>query len=146
MNFRVSKISLVLIAGLVWVIAGANVLRIGIMELNGDDQSVWLVILESSTVFLLFFTLVFKKLYYKNMARIEQKKDKSCPFSFFDTKGWIMMTIMITAGIVVRYFHLIPRMYLSVFYIGLSLALIITGMLFVRYWFIRKVIRKDDSE
>jgi hypothetical protein len=47
-------------------------------------------------------------------------------------KGWIIMIFMIAFGITIRAFHLLPNSFISVFYTGLSTALIITGFLFLR--------------
>lgn len=74
-----------------------------------------------------------------NSITIEQKrKEKNCPFSFFDVKGWIVMVFMITFGITIRSFHLLPDAFISVFYTGLSLALMSTGVLFIRYWWVSR--------
>lgn len=132
MTFKVSKKTLLLVAGLVWLIAGINILRIGISTWVNTDQFWLFKIGEATVVFLLFFILVFKRLFEKHTKRIENKKEKSCPFSFFDKKGWIIMTFMITLGITIRKFQLAPNSFISVFYTGLSLALIITGILFLR--------------
>ncbi|MDY4250700.1 hypothetical protein [Bacteroides pyogenes] len=94
---------------------------------------------EAIIVFLLFFVLVFRKLYYKHTRRIEQKKEeKNCPFSFFDAKGWAIMTFMIALGVSIRRFQLLPDTFISVFYTGLSVALILTGILFLRYWWLKR--------
>ena len=70
---------------------------------------------------------------------IERKKEqKNCPFSFFDVKSWIVMIFMICMGITIRSFHLLPESFISVFYTGLSIALILTGVLFIRYWWLRR--------
>lgn len=104
-----------------------------------DSQDWMFKIGEATVVFLLFFILVFKRLYYKHTRRIEQKKeDRNCPFSFFDVKSWIIMIFMISLGIVVRSFRLLPESFISVFYTGLSVALILTGMLFIRYWWLKR--------
>lgn len=145
MKYGVNRQVLLITAGIVWIVAGANILRIGIVTWfghSGNDPSSadWLPkVGEASVVFLLFFFFVFKKLYYKHTQRIEQKKDKNCPFSFFDVKGWIIMTFMITLGITIRKLHLLPDAFISVFYTGLSLALIFTGVLFLRYWWQRRL-------
>lgn len=135
MKYGVSRQALLITAGVVWIIAGANILRIGILTWE-DSSHDWLFkVCEATLVFLLFFVLVFRKLYNKYTVRIEHKKiDKNCPFSFFDVKGWLIMIFMMTLGIVVRVFQLLPDSFISVFYTGLSLALIVTGILFIRYW------------
>ncbi len=139
MKYGVNRKVLLITAGIVWMAAGANILRIGIVTWLTDSQYWLFKIGEATVVFLLFFLLVFKKLYYKHTKRIEQKKkEKNCPFSFFDVKGWIVMFFMITFGITIRSFHLLPDAFISVFYTGLSLALMSTGVLFIRYWWISR--------
>lgn len=138
MKYGVNRNVLLITAGIVWIVAGVNILRIGIITWL-DQSDHWLFkVCEASVVFLLFFVFVFKKLYDKHTQRIENKKDSNCPFAFFDVKGWIIMTFMITLGITVRKFHLLPDSFISVFYTGLSLALIFTGVLFLRYWWQRR--------
>lgn len=139
MKYGVNRKVLLITAGIVWMAAGANILRIGIVTWLTDSQYWLFKIGEATVVFLLFFLLVFKKLYYKHTKRIEQKKkEKNCPFSFFDVKGWIVMVFMITFGITIRSFHLLPDAFISVFYTGLSLALMSTGVLFIRYWWVSR--------
>lgn len=139
MKYGVNRKVLLITAGIVWMAAGANILRIGIVTWLTDSQYWLFKIGEATVVFLLFFLLVFKKLYYKHTKRIEQKKkEKNCPFSFFDVKGWIVMFFMITFGITIRSFHLLPDVFISVFYTGLSLALMSTGVLFIRYWWVSR--------
>lgn len=135
MKFGVTKEALLLIAGTVWVIAGVNILKIGIVTWLTDGQDWLFKVGEASVIFLLFFNLIFKKLYYKHTKRINEKEGKSSPLAFFDAKGWIIMAFMITLGIVIRRFQLLPDSFISVFYTGLSSALIITGLLFLRKYF-----------
>lgn len=132
MKFGVNKRVLLYTAGGVWIFAGANILRIGVVTWLSDSQDWLFRIGEATVVFLLFFNLVFKRLFNKHSERIARKKGKSCPFSFFDVKGWIIMIFMITFGITIRTLHLLPNAFISVFYTGLSIALIITGFLFLR--------------
>jgi len=44
------------------------------------------------------------------------------------------MVFMITIGVLARTLHLLPEAFIAVFYTGLSLALIGTGIRFIRYW------------
>ncbi len=138
MKFGVNKDALLYIAGTVWIIAGINILRIGVIAWGNVAHSPLFRICEAIIVFLLFFNFVFKKLFYKHTRRIEEKTEKSCPFSFFDAKGWIIMGVMITFGILARKYRLLPETFISVFYVGLSSALIITGILFLRYGWIKR--------
>lgn len=139
MKYGVNRQVLLITAGIVWIIAGANILRIGITTWPNNTHYWLFKSCETTVVFLLFFILIFRGLYYKHTQRIEQKKkEKNCPFAFFDAKGWIVMTFMISVGSTVRTFHLLPDSFISVFYTGLALALIVTGILFLVYWWKRR--------
>lgn len=134
MKFGVNRHFLLTAAGIVWIGAGINILRIGLITWRESSQAAFLKVGEVTVVFLLFFIFVFRKLYFKHTRRIDRKKEeKNCPFGFFDIKGWIIMGAMITLGIIVRTFRLLPDGFIAVFYTGLSLALIYTGILFIRY-------------
>lgn len=139
MKYGVNRQVLLITAGTVWIVAGANILRIGIVTWMNDSQFWLFKIGEATVVFLLFFVLIFRRIYYHHTARIVRKKqEKNCPFSFFDVKSWILMVFMISLGITIRTFHLLPNSFISVFYTGLSLALIATGALFIRYWWLNR--------
>lgn len=134
MKYGVTKNTLLITAGIVWLLAGINILRIGISCWINDSHYWFFKICEATIVFLLFFGLIFHKLYKKHTHRISQKKSKNCPFSFFDVKGWIIMGFMITIGILTRTLHVLPEAFIAVFYTGLSVALITTGTRFIWYW------------
>ena len=87
MKYGVNKQILLITAGAVWITAGINILRIGIITWLNNSQDWMFKIGEATVVFLLFFVLIFKRLYYKHTRRIdEKKKTRNCPFSFFDVK------------------------------------------------------------
>lgn len=137
MKFKVNNNALLLTAGIVWILAGGNILRIGIVTWI-SDKHIWLFkMCEASVVFLIFFGIIFRKLYNKHSIRIQNKNNKNCPFSFFDKKSWLIMVSMITIGILLREYHLLPINFFSFFYTGLSLALIATGFRFIFLWFRR---------
>lgn len=139
MRYGVNRQVLLITAGTVWIVAGANILRIGIVTWMNDSQYWLFKIGEATVVFLLFFVLIFRRIYYQHTERIlQKKKEKNCPFSFFDVKSWILMIFMVSLGITVRTLHLLPNSFISVFYTGLSLALISTGILFIRYWWLNR--------
>lgn len=139
MRYGVSRNTLLITAGIIWLIAGLNILRIGIICWISDGQYWLFKVCEASLVFLLFFAIIFRKLYIRHTQRISRKKERSnCPFSFFDVRSWIIMTGMIALGITVRSFHLLPESFIAVFYTGLSLALSATGLRFLRYWWINR--------
>lgn len=138
MKYGVTRHTLLITAGIIWSLAGVNILRIGLTCWISDTQYWLFKVCEASLIFLLFFAIIFHKLYKKHTARISQKEGKHCPFSFFDVKGWAIMVFMITIGVVVRVYHLLPDSFIAVFYTGLSLALIGTGLRFLGYWWRNK--------
>ena len=96
MKYGVSSNTLLLTAGIVWLVAGINILRIGISCWITDAHYWLLKVCEASLIFLLFFCIVFHKLYRKHAQRITAgNPNKRCPFSFFDVKGWLVMAFMI---------------------------------------------------
>ena len=57
--FKVKKRNLLLIAGIVWFIAGFNVVRLGIMAYNANNPK-WYLYILSVIIFLLFGRMFFK--------------------------------------------------------------------------------------
>lgn len=131
MKLGVSRPTLLFIAGAIWIIAGGNILRIGLVTWWNDAQCWLFKAAEATLVFLFFFLLIFRKLLHKHTRRIVRKKEKNCPFSFFDLKSWLVMAVMMTFGITARRFGWLPPAFISFFYTGLGCALIITGILFL---------------
>lgn len=133
MKYGVSPNILLLTAGVVWMIAGVNIFRIG-LTCWADDERFWMLKLaEACLVFLFFFSMIFHRLYKKHTRRIAQKRGRRCPFSFFDAKSWIIMAVMIGFGVSARRLHLLPESFIAVFYTGLSVALMATGLRFIYY-------------
>ena len=75
MKYGVNRQILLITAGTVWIIAGANILRIGIVTWLNTSQDWMFKIGEATVVLLLLLILVFRIIYYKNTQRIEQKKE-----------------------------------------------------------------------
>lgn len=74
MKYGVSRSTLLITAGVVWLVAGLNILRIGIICWLGDGQYWLFKVCEASLIFLLFFAFIFQKLYNKHTRRISLKK------------------------------------------------------------------------
>lgn len=66
MKYGVSSNTLLLTAGIVWLVAGINILRIGISCWITDAHYWLLKVCEASLIFLLFFCMIFHKLYRKH--------------------------------------------------------------------------------
>ncbi|MFR4985906.1 MAG: hypothetical protein ACLUCH_00790 [Lachnospirales bacterium] len=126
---KVKKHTLLLIASLVWLIAGFNVLNIGIVTYK--NYITILNIILSLFVFSIFWFMIFKKLVFKHTNRIKEFKEEFQFFlNFFDKKSFIIMASMITLGVLIRTLHLAPDVFIAVFYSGLGSALFLAGILF----------------
>lgn len=125
----VRKKSLLGLASLVWMIAGFNVFKIGI-DTYINYISVINIIL-SFLVFGVFWYMVFYKLVVKHTLRIKNfQQPKQYFWNFFDMKSFIIMAVMMTGGVTIRIFHLLPEQFIAVFYSGLGAALFLAGSLF----------------
>lgn len=138
MKYGVNRQVLLITAGIVWIIAGANLLRIGIVTWLNDSRHWHFKVGEATVVFLLFLFSSSESSTINIPAGSNKRKRKKLPLLFFDAKGWIVMCFMIAMGITIRSLHLLPDTFISVFYTGLSLALMFTGILFIRYWWCRR--------
>ncbi len=134
--FKVSTEKLMIIAGVVWFIAGANILNLGAHAYMNDWGWLMLLLIAGSViVFGLFHTKVFTKMVRKHTERIfGYEEPKKNLFLFFDKKGYIMMAIMMGGGIGLRMSGLVPEWFIAFFYTGIGLALMMAGVDFiVRY-------------
>lgn len=125
----VRKQTLLLIACIVWGIAGFNVMRIGILAYGAYISVV--NILLSVVVFAVFQKFIFGKLVKKHTARIKgYEEEKHFFMKFFDVLSFIIMAVMITGGIALRNSGLAPERFIAFFYTGLGASLFLAGILF----------------
>lgn len=126
---KVKKENLFWIAGIVWGIAGYNVLKIGLEEYSKRVTPI--NILFSVLVFCAFWFLIFKKMADKHEIRIYGLAgEMQSVFKFFDAKSYIIMIVMMSFGIIVRKFDLASAGFIAVFYTGLGSALALAGLYF----------------
>ncbi|MEG1501674.1 MAG: hypothetical protein RR396_06915, partial [Clostridiales bacterium] len=111
---QVEKKWLLLIAGTVWLIAGINIMRIGVMAFHGTVMAV--SVLLSGLVFLLFHNFVFRKMVKKHTKRIYSYENaKQSVFKFFNKQAYMIMFFMITFGITLRMSHILPEVFIAIF-------------------------------
>ena len=97
---KVKKSTLLLVAGLVWLAAGVNILRIGVQAMLSCFR-VWLLV--GAVVILIGFFLMFFKIVKKHTKRIMgYPEEKKSIFYFFDLKGYLLMAFMMGLGIALR--------------------------------------------
>lgn len=136
---KVKKQNLLLLAGIVWMIAGFNVLRIGLETYEEYRMIINYAI--TLMVFLVFWFMVFHKLTIKHTKRIHGfEEELQLFYKFFDLKSFLIMAFMISFGIIIRKFRLLPDRFIAVFYTGLGAALFMAGVLFT--WNYIKIFKK----
>lgn len=127
--FYVTKEVLLGIAGFVWCAAGFNIVRIGLLAYAEQSGALLIagLLAGSVAVFLVFWTRIFSKLLGKHTDRIVGYGNARQPFwRFFDRQAFIIMAVMMTAGI-----SLVPSWFIASFYTGLGIALFGAGVGFL---------------
>lgn len=126
---KVKKKTLLLLACLVWTIAGLNIARIGFMAYSAF-VSIFNIFL-SIVVFSVFQLFIFGRLVKKHTSRIlDYREEYQFFWNFFDLKSFIIMAVMMTGGIFLRVSGLAPEHFIAVFYSGLGISLLLAGILF----------------
>ena len=135
----VSRHNLLFIAGLAWTTAGGILAGRGLGYLvHHGDYPGWR--LAGGLLFgLMFYVLLFAKISKKHIRRIRGLNiPYPCAFSFFNLRGYAMMAIMITGGVMLRKFDLISRQWLYNFYITMGVPLLVSASRFFYYWAVKK--------
>lgn len=131
---KVKKKTLLLIACLVWTIAGFNIFRIGVLAYTGYLSVINFIL--SIVVFGIFQYFIFGPLVKKHTKRITTYEEEYQLFlKFFDMKAFIIMAFMMTGGIYIRVSGLGSEHFIAVFYSGLGASLLLAGILFGRNYY-----------
>lgn len=129
-NFK--RLDLLLIGGLIWILFGSLLIYLGYRQMLISNQSILLYFLIAVGVFYLTFVYIFKKLAYKYSDRIINKKDDNVAvWKVFNIEGYLVITVLIIAGFYIGALDGLNPMWWAPAYIGLGLALIVSGVL---YW------------
>lgn len=128
--FNVKKRTLLLIAGIVWLMAGFNVARLGVLSYAVIEKR-WYLYVLSAVVFVLFGRMFFK-MSKKHTKRIIGYEEYRPFWYFFDVKAYLMMACMMSGGIGFRAAGIFPDIFVAFFYSGLGCALALAGVLFAK--------------
>ena len=90
--FHVKKRTLLLIAGIVWLIAGFNVARLGMLSYHVIESKWYLYIL--TVVVFSIFGMMFFKMSKKHTKRIMGYEATRPLWHFFDLKAYMIMACM----------------------------------------------------
>jgi len=127
----VNKNFLLFLAGFMWMAVGIMLNSIAAHWLLGYSRNEsWICILAGLAISLVIHHFGFLKIVDKNLGRISKMDGKPCAFSFMSWKSYIIVAIMVAMGIMLRHSS-IPKQYLSILYIGIGTALILSS---VRYF------------
>jgi len=128
----IPKNKLMLIAGLVWCVAGAMVSGIGLPLLWKLGATQLVLYPLAGVIFLIFYFLIFSRLVVKHTERIRERSEQRLPFwNFFDRSSYIVMAIMMAGGMWLRLAHVFPNWMIGFFYSGLGIALFSCGVRFL---------------
>jgi len=144
----IPKKYLLLVAALFWTFAGCMLLVRGFSILKFNFRSRFPEETGSILTGIIFYKFMFSKISLKHINRIQSiQPERPSIFSFFNRRSYILMTIMITAGVTLRMTGIIPEYYLALFYIAMGTPLLISAVRFYRYAFrdLRKQMGKPIS-
>lgn len=128
--FNVKKRNLLIIAGVVWLIAGFNVARFGVIAYLATGGQ-WYLYALSVIIFAIFGSMFFR-LSQKHTDRITRYEERRPFWDFFDLKSYIIMAIMMGGGIGLRSAGIFPDFFVAFFYTGVGGALTLAGVLFIK--------------
>lgn len=130
--------TLIAIAGAFWLIAGLNVVAVGIRAYAVAATSAPVVIalvVGTAAVFAVFFLRIFSPYAAKHARRIgDMAEQRVSIVRFMDAKGYIMIIFMIALGAGLRLSGFVPDWFIAFFYVGLGAALAVTGLRFFVLW------------
>lgn len=143
-KFHVKKRTLLAIGGCVWIIAGANIARLGIQAYKTMGKVPMLDIILSLVVFGAFAGMFFR-LSGKHSNRIHAYEEDTRSFwHFFDLKSYIIMAVMMSGGMWLRMSGIVSDEFIAFFYTGLGIALAFAGVSF--WWNYFKFPKNAEEE
>jgi len=123
---------LLLLSGFMWIAVGIMLLNYAYhwLEEEGGRTALFLAV-AGLLCSLVIHHFGFLKVVDKNLARILPMKGKRCVFSFQPWRSYLIILVMIAMGIGLRHSP-IPKPYLSILYIGIGMALILSSIRYLR--------------
>ena len=139
----VTRNILLLAAGVTWKGVGVMLLFLAVSWLyKTPGISMYLYIFAGIILALFIHHFGFLKIVDKNLARILRMDSKKCFFAFLPSKSYLIIIIMVIMGLMLRH-SIIPKYYLAILYIGIGLALILSSVRYIRFFF-RETKHKDQ--
>ena len=134
-NPAVDKSILVLMAGLMWCGVGIMLVRYAVTWLSICSAREKIIFYSAGFLAAMpIHHFGFIKIATKNINRILALREKTSPFAFMTWKSYLIVLVMVSMGIALRHSAL-PKMYLSILYNGIGLALFLSGIRYFRFFF-----------
>jgi len=132
LNPAVPRYFLFALAGALWTAAGAILCLRGAFWL-GEFRAVTIAAVESAALALAAgaYAALFARLVRRNIERIHGLPERACIFAFTPWRGYLMIGVMMTAGISLRSSSL-PPYYLSLPYTAMGAVLLAGSGVFYR--------------
>lgn len=128
---RVSKRILLFIAAIAWTTAGGILITRGLNIAINNPENIIYILGGSSIGGVLFFKFLFSNISRNHTNRILQMKiEKPSAFSFFNTRSYILMSVMISGGILLRLSGLVSMTVLCIIYITMGIPLLLSALRF----------------
>lgn len=142
----VPKNILLLLAGSTWIVIGIYLIFLSYSWLKDKEMNI-VVIMAFAGLFsaILIHTFGFSKIVNKNIQRIIPMDGKRCLFSFFPWRSYVLVSIMILTGSFIRHSPF-PKIYLSVLYIGIGGAMILSGLIYIKFLIRLMSSKKSDFQ
>jgi hypothetical protein len=132
---------LLIVAGLFWSFAGGILMWRSMSGFLSEVKNPAVFITLSLGGGMVFYFLLFSKISRKHIRRIlGLQPEKPCLFAFFNIKSYILMSVMITSGILLRKFEILDHRVLYSIYLCMSFPLILSSIKFYYYWLTKKQI------
>jgi hypothetical protein len=128
----VSKRVLLFLAGFMWLGVGIMLLFLSFSWLHAfRAHGSFLFTGIGVIVALVVHHFGFLKIVDKNLGRILPMEGTKCVFSFITWKSYIVVAVMVAMGALLRHSP-IPKPYLSIVYIAIGLALLLSSIRYLR--------------
>lgn len=128
----VPKIVLITLGALLWGFAAFRILMLGYIFIERHALHHWINYFIGIAGFIPFFLLVFRKVSFRYITRIKNLPyDRPCMFAFFDLRGYVMMSFMISLGILISHLEIIPELYKGTFFISLGTSLLASSVVYI---------------
>lgn len=132
----VSKRYLLFVAAIVWSFAGFKLNSIGFVLFHHIPGIFAFKLAGCIILGTLFFILMFKRLSMKHIIRIiNLPSNKPFILFFFNFRSYMLMSVMMTSGILTRKYELIPNEYIAVIYVVMGIPLLLSSIRFYYYGF-----------